>query len=125
MNRLAGTNGGSHSNPNLLMPNSKIAKGQEASSKRAPRKQGSNQSLDHENDYIVGPESSHSRLKKKPRDGYRNSSNDNEEERYMLLQRERQIAEDIETERTMEQNSKLTKKRKIKRAAQSQNPRDA
>ena len=43
----------------------------------------------------------------------------------MLLQRERQIAEDIETERTMEQNSKLTKKRKIKRAAQSQNPRDA
>jgi hypothetical protein len=28
-------------------------------------------------------------LKKKPRDNFRNTSNDNEEERYMLLQRER------------------------------------
>jgi hypothetical protein len=96
-------------------------------SKRGGRKQGgrSNGNNDDVSDYIVGPESNHSKLKKKPRDNMRGSSNDNEEEKYMLLQRERQIVEDIESERNLDGDGKLAKKRKIKRAAHSQNPRDA
>lgn len=35
----------------------------------------------------------------------------------MLLQRERQIVEDIESERNLDGDGKLAKKRKIKRAA--------
>ena len=45
---------------------------------------------DFEDDYIVGPESSHSKIKKRPAGGNHRSSQDEEdEERYLLLQRER------------------------------------
>ncbi len=73
-NRLSdGALVGSNSNPNLLTSNSQNFAGYGSSPKRGQRKFGSNQNLDQEDDYIVGPESTHSRLKKKPRDGFRNS----------------------------------------------------
>ena len=79
---------------------------------------GGRPKYDGEDDYIVGPESRDTKLKKKPRDNGRATSQDQEEEKYMLLQRERQIVEEIESERNLEgDHSRLAKKRKIKRAA--------
>jgi len=51
-----------------------------------------------------------------------NDGGDNDDEEYMLLQRERQIVEDIESDNGS--SNRLAKKRKIRKAANSQNVRD-
>jgi hypothetical protein len=62
---------GSNSNPNLLDP-SALNKGKGGRRIVRNRSDGMNDS-DNENDYIVGPESSHSKIKKRPAGNQRSS----------------------------------------------------
>lgn len=84
-----------------------------------------NRSIDHNNsrsdedDYLVGPESNMSSIKKRPLGGSKRASqNDDQEDEYILLQRERQIREEIESDNANQSNI-LAKKRKIRKAGHS------
>ena len=67
-----------------------------------------------EDDYIVGPESNHSSIKKRF-NGQNKASQNGDDDMYLLMQRERQILEDIESDRGNTSNI-LAKKRKIRKA---------
>lgn len=90
--------------------------GKPANTRKNPHRLGGSSDEDMEDEFLVGPGSNHSQIKAR---NFGEGHSQEDEEHYLLMQRERQIQFEVENDRS--QNN-LAKKRKVRKAAHSMQP---